>query len=127
MKSPVNLILVFALFLLAGFKAEAQPPKGGGGPEEMAAKETQVMTTKLSLDDRQASKVEAINLAYAKKMHEAHEANAGNREAMHEVRTAIDKEKAAELKAVLSPEQYKSYEEMKAEQPRRKGKEKRTS
>jgi Spy/CpxP family protein refolding chaperone len=60
-------------------------------PQVMAKKQTEWMKKDLSLSDEQSTKVEGINLKYAKKM-----------DALHQ-----DKEK--ELQGVLSKEQFDKY------------------
>ncbi len=121
MKLSINALLFAALFLLMGFHADAQRRGGPPSAEDMAAKQTEDMTEKLGLSEDQAVKVETINLAYAKKMQEAQEENAGNRSAMKEIMTAIQGEKAAEMKTVLTEDQYNTFEKMEAEQANRKG------
>ena len=122
MKLSKNVFLLAALFLFMGFNADAQRRGGPPSPEEMSAKQTEHMTEKLGLSDDQAAEVEAINLAYAKKMQEAHEENGGDRNAMQQIMTAIESEKAAEMKTVLSAEQFKAFEEMQAGQAKPMGK-----
>ena len=79
------------------------------------------MIEKLNLSEVQAAKVKELNLTYAKKMHEAQQENKGNRNAMKEIRASIDNNKNAELKQVLTTEQFKSYEEMLAKKGKKKG------
>ncbi|MEM1120248.1 MAG: DUF4890 domain-containing protein [Bacteroidota bacterium] len=123
MKSPIKFVVIIALFFAFTFSANAQrgdrPPRD---PAQMAERQTTQMVEKLGLDEIQTVKVKEINLAYAKKMQEAHEDNEGNREALREIRTAINTEKSAELKLILTEEQFSAYEEMQAK--RGKGKRK---
>ena len=119
----MKFLAFIALFFTFTFAANAQ--RGDGqrlAPEDMAEKETTRMVEKLSLDQTQAAKIKEINLAYAKKMQEAREGNTGNRSAMQEIATAINNEKATELKTVLTAEQYKTYEQMEAGRAKGKGK-----
>ena len=87
----------------------------------MAERETTRLVEKLTLDETQTAKVQEINLTYAKKMQEAREDNKGNREAMKEIRTAIDAEKTAELKQVLTEAQFQTYEEMQSKRGKGRG------
>ena len=121
MKLSINVLLFTALFLFMGFNADAQRRGGPPNAEEMANKQTEHMTEELSLSTDQVAKVEAINLDYAKRIQAAREENAGNRSAMKEIMTAIENEKAAEMKTVLTEDQYKSFEEMQANQAKPKG------
>lgn len=124
MKSSINVFLFAAFFLFMGFNADAQRRGGPPSPEDMSAKQTEHMTEKLGLSEDQTAKVKAINLTYAQKIQEAREENSGDRSAMQEITTAINKEKAAELKTVLTDEQYKTFEQMQASESKRKGKQK---
>lgn len=106
------------------FTANAQRSERGKknvDPTKMAERQTSQMVDKLSLDEVQTAKVKEINLAYAKKMHEAREDNKGNRDAMKEIVTAIESEKAAEMKTVLTGKQYRTFEKMQTEQSNHKG------
>ena len=84
--------------------------------EEQANKMTDWMKTNLKLTDDQVAKVQAINLKYANKMHEAKNST----QSKDEKKSSMKAESAAkdsEMKGVLTADQYKSYmakkEEMK--------------
>lgn len=123
MKSPINFLVIVALFFAFTFTANAQRgDRQPHDPKQAAEKQTTRMVEKLSLNEIQTAQVKEINLTYAQKLQAAHENNKGNREAMKEISTAINTEKAAELKRVLTAEQFTAFEEM---QPKRgKGKRK---
>ena len=121
MKSSIKVITALLLFFAICTATSAQRGGERPSPEEMAARQTKQMTEKLQLDEAQTAKVKEINLTYAKKMQEVRDNNRGNREAMREAVTALQKEKSAELKTVLSEEQLKSYEEMLAKRGGRRG------
>ena len=124
----MKFLAFIALFFTFTFAANAQ--RGDGqrlAPEDMAEKETTRMVEKLSLDQTQAAKIKEINLTYAKKMQAAHEDNKGDREAMKEIGAAIDTEKSAELKQVLTQSQFTAYEQMKGENGKGRGKGKKGS
>ena len=113
MKSSIKFLAIIALVLTCTFAANAQ--RGGGksiDPTEMAEKETAQMVEKLSLNEKQTAQISAINLDYAKEMHEAHEANKDDRDGLKEISTSIQTRKSAELKYVLTEAQFKTYEEM---------------
>jgi len=98
--------------------------KGGEGKaqtsEGRAAKSTQRLTEKLSLNADQVAKVTAINLEYAE-FRKAAKANATDRETgkatMKELRT---KQQNA-IKAILNTEQLATYESMKKEWKGKRG------
>ena len=122
MKSSSKFLAIIALFFTFTFAANAQ--QGGGkslDPEKMAENETSRMVEKLNLDNDQIAKAEVLNFTYAKKIVEARENNKENRDAMREIGEAINSEKNAEMKLLLTEAQYKNYEQMQAE----KGKGKR--
>ena len=122
MKSSIKVFAAILFFFAVCTAVNAQ--RGGGqppSPEDMAARQTDQMTKKLNLDEAQTAKVKEINLTYAKKMLETRENNRGDRQAMREAITPIQEEKNAELKTILTEEQYKSYEEMLAKRGGRRG------
>lgn len=124
MKLSIKFLAIVALVFTFNFAANAQrgdrqPPS----PEKMAERQTTRMVEHLALSETQAAQVQQIHLAYAQKMHEARENNEGNREAMKEIRTAINTEKETELQQVLTAEQFQTYAETKAKRGKgRKGK-----
>lgn len=80
-------------------------------PEEMAKVLTDRMTTEIKLNEKQQTEVSAINLKYSKKMIEIFQANQGNWDV---IRTKMEESRAlknSEIKAVLTDDQYKLYEE----------------
>jgi len=82
--------------------------RGNASPEDRAKRLTLVMKDRLSLTAAQEPKVAAINLKFAKKMEEARKI----KDQATQDRTILDlsKQKDAELKAVLTPDQFKSYQ-----------------
>lgn len=121
MKSSIKFLAVIALFFTVNFTAFAQQRGEPLDPEQMAEKQTAQMVEKLDLDEAQASKVKEINLIYAKRMQEAHEDNRDNREAMKEIRTAIESEKSADLSLILTDDQLKAYQDMEQNRGKRGG------
>jgi periplasmic protein CpxP/Spy len=119
-------IAVFATtFSVCSYAQDAPPPAQGGRPpregrgpgwekrtpEERAAKATEMMKKRLNLSEAQATKVAQLNLERAKKQEDI-------REVMQEspaVKQAKEDRKAmvskydADLKAVLTPEQYAQF------------------
>lgn len=103
------------LALAAGIGLMAQDADAGKDkktPEERAAKRTEQMTKDLGLSSEQVAKVNTINLNFARYSSDVEAAGKG---ADVEGRTkALKAKRDAELKAVLTPEQYTKYEEIRA-------------
>lgn len=120
MKSSIKLFASIALIFTFCFVANAQ--RGGQklSPEEMAEKETTQMVEKLNLDEVQTVKIKEINLTFAKKKQEAKDENKGNKEAIKVITEAINNEKIAEVKQILTDEQFKDYEALIAKSTTRK-------
>jgi hypothetical protein len=78
--------------------------------QERAAMQTQRMTTNLKLDSAQAGEVAQINLRYAQRMDPVMQGNGSRISKLKAVR-AMQKEKEAELKQVLSKEQFERFKE----------------
>lgn len=82
-----------------------------------ATRMTEKMTKQLMLTEEQKPKVFGINLDKAKKIDALHEQvkAGGNKKDMAAKRKAIEQERDAELKGVLTPEQYEKWTKWKAE------------
>ncbi len=123
MKSMIKVSLFSALFMLVALSSYGQRGRGGDfpSPEERAKQQTAQMAENLKLTDEQEKEVGNINLAYAKKMMEAREEAAGDRDAMRTKMGVMMKEKNGAIKEVLTEEQLKTLEEMRSQyQDRRK-------
>lgn len=83
-------------------------------PEERAQFQTQVLKEKLNLSTEQEKQVGDINLKYAQKMDPVLKGEDG-KIAKFKAAKDINKEKDAELKTVLTTEQYEKYTQMKGE------------
>ncbi|GAO41637.1 hypothetical protein FPE01S_01_06510 [Flavihumibacter petaseus NBRC 106054] len=94
-------------FLLAQDKQKATP-------EERAASLTDWMKSKLQLTAEQEPKVKEINLKYAQNNEALKTAPGSKREKMKTLK-ADEASRDSELKAILTPEQYKIYQDSKAE------------
>lgn len=79
--------------------------------EEMASKQTDRMSECLSLSNDQKSKIKALNLKYAKKHQETRQQNKAVREAKRAEMQKLQEQKDAELKTILTDEQFKQYKE----------------
>lgn len=107
--------ILTTLALAVGMSLMAQDVNAGKDkktPEERAAKRTEQMTKDLGLSSEQVAKVNTINLNFARYSSDVEAAGKG---ADVEGRTkALKAKRDAELKAVLTPEQYTKYEEIRA-------------
>ena len=87
-------------------------------PEQRANLQTDQMKEFLKLSDEQAEKVSEINLKYANEVQEIYESKKSRSKKRQELRDMIDR-KDIELKAVLTGEQYKTYQAGKVEMRKR--------
>ena len=103
--------LPLALLLAAAIPATAQYGHRHGererkSPEQRAEMHTSRMQEQLKLDDVQAEKVAEINLRFAEQMEAVRAARKPEQEGMTEKARGLSDSRDAELKAVLSEEQY---------------------
>ena len=77
-------------------------------PEQRAKALTEMMKTKIGLTPEQTGKVAELNLTYAKKIDPLIKGSAGPFVRMGEMKK-INEEKEAELKQILSPQQFEKY------------------
>ena len=113
MKDVRRIGILAIVLLIAFFSTNAQdkqiPPAA-----DRAAKMTEWMKTNLQLTAEQEPKVQDINLKYANKADQLRNSSLGKRQKMQSLK-ADSNAKDQELKAVLTPSQYSSYESKKAE------------
>ena len=96
--------------------------------EQRASKLTEWMKTNLQLNDDQATQVQTINLKYANKTQGLQTQSLSRKQKMQTLKEN-DKAKDAELKTVLTHDQYNSYQAKKDEvrkQMKEKMREKKT-
>ena len=88
-------------------------------PEERADKQTERMTTDLTLDEKQQEQVRAINLKYVTQQRDyimaMRESGTRDREALRTQRETWRKDRMVELKQVLTSEQYKKQWQLEEE------------
>jgi polynucleotide 5'-kinase involved in rRNA processing len=93
-------------------------------PDERARIRTERMSKELELSPEQIAKVESINLKYAGKGAELRKKHEAERTQARQEGKAMREAEAAELKAVLTPDQYAKWEakqeEMKARRMERR-------
>jgi hypothetical protein len=104
---------LFSLVLLLG-SGTVYAQRGGGdiSPADQAKKQTEKMAEQLSLTDEQKEEVLKVNLKFAE-ISEA--ARAGGRPDRETMKTAQATQKA-ELKAVLTEDQFKALEALQAKE-----------
>jgi Spy/CpxP family protein refolding chaperone len=119
-------ILGAAILLCFAMKSQAQGGGGprGGDPVQRAEMQTKMMVDSLSLSSKQGEKVKEINLKYAKKRQETSEsmsADGGNWQLMKGLMEDIRNEQNAELRTVLTKEQYDHWLKIADEQMKQRG------
>ena len=77
-------------------------------PKERATAQTLFMKKKLGLTAEQLPKVEALNLQYAEKLEPVLKGDSGPLMKMRAMKEA-NQEKQAEMKGILSPQQFQQY------------------
>lgn len=114
MKKTKVIILFIASFMLVLSKISAQSTLKELPADERAKMLTEKMTGSLKLDSVQVIKVGDINLKYARKMDPVINSN-GSRMSKFKAFREINQEKEAELRKVLSKEQFGQYQKMQEE------------
>lgn len=124
--------IVLNSFFLAGllfaFNMICAQKKTAATPEERAGKLTEWMKSNLQLNDDQVTRVHTINLKYANKNQGLQTQAMSRKQKMQELKDN-DKAKDAELKNVLTNDQYDTYQAKKDEirkQMKEKMREKKT-
>ncbi|RXK81445.1 hypothetical protein [Filimonas effusa] len=87
---------------------------GNSTPEERAAMQTEWLKTKLSLSSEQETKVNEINLKYAREMDPVLKGSGGKLAKLKKAK-AINDKKEAEYKTVFSSEQFATYQKLKSD------------
>jgi hypothetical protein len=97
--------LIYAQEKLESFMNESTP-------EERAQLQTDYMKENLALTPEQEPKIHDLNLKYAKKMQDAYNTTDRKFQKLKKMKSIGD-EKDQELKSVLNPDQYATYEKNK--------------
>jgi periplasmic protein CpxP/Spy len=118
----LGLLLLLALFATTFSMAQQGGPQNFD-PKEMAKRQTEELTKELGLNKDQQKKVSDLNLKAAEQMSAMREQmrNGGDREAMREKMTKAREAQNAEMKKILTDEQYKKYEKYLEERRARRG------
>ncbi len=125
MKNTLRVIAAVAAFAIAT-PAFAQGGGGGGGgmrmsPAERAARQKEQLFAGITLTADQSTKVDTIMAQAGRKQMEAMQAAGGDRAAMMETMQKMNAERNDALKAVLTDDQKKKFEENLAAMPRGRG------
>lgn len=112
MKTTKAILFPF-LFLLGAATISAQTPDRPD-PAERAEKQAERMAVVLDLTPEQVAQVKEINQAFAERM-------TGEREEVRKQREALQEERKAALKAVLTEEQFTKMEALRDQRTERRG------
>lgn len=110
MKHLTPLVVLFA-FTLGGNNASAEGGLMNSTPAQRADLQTAFMKDKLHLDEAALAKIKVINLKYAEKMEPILKGDDNKLSKMAKGKSVMG-DKDEELKAVFSPDQYSSYEDL---------------
>jgi hypothetical protein len=113
LRSIVRAALVVALLASRAPAADLDALKDTT-PAERAKAQTAMMKTKLGLSDAEVAKVGPINMKYAERMEPIIKGSEGPLIKMRSVRT-VEEAKEAELKGVLTADQFTKFEAGKEE------------
>ena len=110
-----SFVLVLVSLFVVSVSAQGPDKKPRMTPEERVSKQVEMMTKQLDLTADQQAKIKEINLKYSQQMadhaKQSKEEMKKNREKMETQMEA----KNAELKQVLTPEQYEKWQEKRKE------------
>ena len=109
--SALLLALSFSITLSFEISAQERTPKT---PEERATALTEWMKTNLQLTPDQEGSIQAINLKYANQNEELRNSGKSRMQKLNTLKSN-DKAKDKELKAILTEDQFKTYESRKEE------------
>ena len=107
----IGLLFTALLFSMGIAWAQGGRERENITPEDMANRQTQMMKDSLQLDEKQATKVAAINLEYAKKILKVRDSELERAEKMQEIQV-LNTNKEYEIKKCLTKEQAKRYQKM---------------
>lgn len=111
------------MIVLLGTTITIAQNRGGRdfNPEDMAKRQTEELKKACDLDETQETKVYDLNLKSAKEMSEMRKDGGGDREAMREKMGEMRKTQNAEMKKILSDDQYEKYEKYLEERRKQRG------
>lgn len=121
MKKVIGLFLVILISSATVFAQNGNRQRKMGDPSQRSEK----MIEELKLDDKQAAEFRKVEADFREKMNKEREAVKDDREKMREKMITLYNEKEAQIKKILTDEQYKQYQEKQKKAPRKKGHEPR--
>ncbi len=121
-KAMILSVIMLAICASYSFAQRGQGQREKLEPEEMAKRQTTQMKESLDLTEEQLTKVEALNLKYAEKMETLRDEAKADREATRNAMKPIREEKDAELKALLTTEQYEKLVTLRKDSQPKRGK-----
>ena len=118
MKKVIGLFLVILISTVTVFAQNGNRKGKKGDPSQRSEK----MISELKLDDKQAAEFRKVEADFREQMKKERDAVKEDRQKMREKMVAMRTEKNAQMKKILTDEQYKLYQEkQKANSPRKKG------
>nr|WP_129731944.1 Spy/CpxP family protein refolding chaperone [Parabacteroides goldsteinii] len=119
MKKVIGLFLVILISSTTVFAQSGNRQGRKGDPSKRSEK----IIEELKLDDKQAADFRKVEADFREQMKKEREAVKEDREKMREKMTAMRTEKDAQIKKILTDEQYNQYLERqkKVDSPRKKG------
>jgi len=119
----LGLLLLSVIVFATVTMAQNQGPRNFD-PKEMAKRQTEELTKTLDLNKDQAKKVLELNTKMGEKrsaMFQEMRDGGGDREAMREKNAKMQEEQNAEMKKILTEDQYKKYEKYLEERRAQRG------
>jgi len=104
-----TLVIAVALAIASRALAQDLAALKDTTPKERAMAQTAMMKEKLALTDAQVPAVDALNLKYAERMEPIIKGSEGPFMKMRDARK-VEQDKEAELKTVLSPDQFQKFQ-----------------
>lgn len=105
------LFIAVALFATSSLFAQDRPKRERATPEERAKRQTEMLAKALELTEDQKAKVLEINLKYAQPTKEGEKKENADREKLREEFKKQYEERTAAIKAVLTADQIKKFDE----------------
>lgn len=123
MKKVIGLFLVILISSTTAFAQSGNRQGRKGDPSKRSEK----IIEELKLDDKQAADFRKVEADFREQMKKEREAVKEDREKMREKMAVMRTEKDAQIKKILTDEQYNQYLERqkKADSPRKKGHERK--
>ena len=118
MKKVIGLCLVVLVCSVSLFAQDGKRgAKRGGDPAQRCEK----MIADLKLDEKQAADFRKVETEFKEKMKAEREKTDADRQKMREEMTSMRNDRDAQIKKILTEEQYKQYQEMQPTKSPRKG------